>query len=164
MLAESAKSGKYQHIHGYGQNDPMFLEELSEYGLDLPKNPQIRVLDYIHNMPTCLAAADLVISRAGAMTLSEIEAKGKASILIPSPNVAENHQFHNAMALVKRGAGEIIEEKDLTGEALWKKVEKILSDPERLKSLGENAQKMDILDANNRIYKVIKEAYGSKGK
>ena len=164
MLAESAKSGKYQHIHGYGQNDPMFLEELSEYGLDLPRNPQIRVLDYIHNMPTCLAAADLVISRAGAMTLSEIEAKGKASILIPSPNVAENHQFHNAMALVKRGAGEIIEEKDLTGEALWKKVEKILSDPERLKSLGENAQKMDILDANNRIYKVIKEAYGSKGK
>ena len=164
MLAESAKSGKYQHIHGYGQNDPMFLEELSEYGLDLPKNPQIRVLDYIHNMPTCLAAADLVISRAGAMTLSEIEAKGKASILIPSPNVAENHQFHNAMALVKRGAGEIIEEKDLTGEALWKKVEKTLSDPERLKSLGENAQKMDILDANNRIYKVIKEAYGSKGK
>ncbi len=164
MLAESAKSGKYQHIHGYGQNDPMFLEELSEYGLDLPKNPQIRVLDYIHNMPTCLAAADLVISRAGAMTLSEIEAKGKASILIPSPNVAENHQFHNAMALVKRGAGEIIEEKDLTGEALWKKVEKILSDPARLKSLGENAQKMDILDANNRIYKVIKEAYGSKGK
>lgn len=164
MLAESAKSGKYQHIHGYGQNDPMFLEELSEYGLDLPKNPQIRVLDYIHNMPTCLAAADLVISRAGAMTLSEIEAKGKASILIPSPNVAENHQFHNAMALVKRGAGEIIEEKDLSGEALWKKVEKILSDPERLKSLGENAQKMDILDANNRIYKVIKEAYGSKGK
>lgn len=164
MLAENAKSGKYQHIHGYGQNDPMFLEELSEYGLDLPKNPQIRVLDYIHNMPTCLAAADLVISRAGAMTLSEIEAKGKASILIPSPNVAENHQFHNAMALVKRGAGEIIEEKDLTGEALWKKVEKILSDPERLKSLGENAQKMDILDANNRIYKVIKEAYGSKGK
>lgn len=132
--------------------------------MDLPKNPQIRVLDYIHNMPTCLAAADLVISRAGAMTLSEIEAKGKASILIPSPNVAENHQFHNAMALVKRGAGEIIEEKDLTGEALWKKVEKILSDPERLKSLGENAQKMDILDANNRIYKVIKEAYGSKGK
>ena len=52
----------------------------------------------------------------------------------------------------------------MTGEALWKKVEKILSDPERLKSLGENAQKMDILDANNRIYKVIKEAYGSKGK
>ncbi len=115
-------------------------------------------------MPTCLAAADLVISRAGAMTLSEIEAKGKASILIPSPNVAENHQFHNAMALVKRGAGDILEEKDLSGEALWKRVEKLMSDPERLRGLGENARKMDILDANRRIYDVIKEAYRSKGR
>ena len=164
MLAESAKTGRYQHIHGYGQNDPLFLEELTEYGLDLSENPQIRVLDYIHNMPTCLAAADLVISRAGAMTLSEIEAKGKASILIPSPNVAENHQFHNAMALVKRGAGDILEEKDLSGEALWKRVEKLMSDPERLRGLGENARKMDILDANRRIYDVIKEAYRSKGR
>lgn len=162
MLSESAKTGRYQHIHGYGQNDPMFLDELTEFGLDLDKNPQIRVLDYIHNMPLCMAAADLVISRAGAMTLSEIEAKGKASILIPSPNVAENHQFHNAMALVSRGAGELIEEKDLTGEALWKKADKLLSDPERLRSLGENARKLDILDANKRIYDVIMEAYGSK--
>lgn len=163
MLAESGKLGKYQHIHGYGQNDPMFLDEAEEFGLDLKANPQIRVLEYIDNMPQCLAAADLVISRAGAMTLSEIEAKGKASILIPSPNVAENHQFHNAMALVRRGAGEIIEEKDLSGEVLWKKVEKILSNPDRLKSLGENAAKMEILDANRRIYKVIKEAYNAKG-
>jgi len=163
MLAQSGKEKKYQHIHGYGQHDDRFLEELEEYGLKLPENPQIRVLEYIDNMPQCLAAADLVISRAGAMTLSEIEAKGKASILVPSPNVAENHQFHNAMALVRREAGEIIEEKDLTGEALWRKVEKILSDPDRLRSLGENAAKMEILDANQRIYKVIKEACQSKG-
>lgn len=163
MLAESGKTGKYQHIHGYGQNDPMFLDEVEEFGLDLTENPQIRVLPYIDNMPECLAAADLVISRAGAMTLSEIEAKGKASILIPSPNVAENHQYHNAMALVRRGAGEIIEEKDLSGEALWRKAEKILSDPQRLKSLGENAGKMEILDANKRIYDVIMEACGSRG-
>lgn len=160
MLAESGKTGKYQHIHGYGQHDEMFLGELEEYGLDLAKNPQIRVLQYIDNMPQCLAAADLVISRAGAMTLSEIEAKGKASILIPSPNVAENHQYHNAMALVSRGAGEIIEEKDLTGEALWKKAEKILSDPSRLRSLEENTRKMEILDANRRIYDVMMEACG----
>lgn len=163
MLAQSGREKKVQHIHGYGQHDPAFLDELTEYGLKLDENPQIRVLEYIDNMPQCLAAADLVISRAGAMTLSEIEAKGKASILVPSPNVAENHQFHNAMALVRRGAGEIIEEKDLTGEVLWRKVEKILSDPERLRSLGENAEKMEILDANQRIYKVIGEACRSKG-
>ena len=67
------------------------------------KTPQLDLREYIHDMPVCLAAADLVISRAGAMTLSEIQATGKASILIPSPNVAENHQYHNAMALVNPG-------------------------------------------------------------
>ena len=158
MLAQSAKEGKYQHIHGYGAHDEKFLSECREFGLDLEKSPQIQVLTYIDNMPQCLSAADLVIGRAGAMTLSEIEAKAKASILIPSPNVAENHQFHNAMALVNRGAAEIIEEKDLTGELLWEKVQGILSDPERLRSLGENAGKMETLDANERIYRVIKAA------
>ena len=158
MLAQSAKEGKYQHIHGYGAHDEKFLSECKEFGLDLEKSSQIQVLTYIDNMPQCLSAADLVIGRAGAMTLSEIEAKAKASILIPSPNVAENHQFHNAMALVNRGAAEIIEEKDLTGEALWEKVQGILSDPERLRSLGENAGKMETLDANERIYRVIKAA------
>lgn len=158
MLAQSAKTGKYQHIHGYGSHDEKFLDECKEFGLDLEKSPQVRLLEYIDNMPQCLSAADLVIGRAGAMTLSEIEAKAKASILIPSPNVAENHQFHNAMALVRRGAAEIIEEKDLTGEALWEKVEAILSDPQRLRSLGENAGKMETLDANERIYRVIKAA------
>ena len=158
MLAQSAKEGKYQHIHGYGAHDEKFLSECKEFGLDLEKSPQIQVLTYIDNMPQCLSAADLVIGRAGAMTLSEIEAKSKASSLIPSPNVAENHQFHNAMALVNRGAAEIIEEKDLTGELLWEKVQGILSDPERLRSLGENAGKMETLDANERIYRVIKAA------
>ncbi|MFR5899657.1 MAG: undecaprenyldiphospho-muramoylpentapeptide beta-N-acetylglucosaminyltransferase [Neglectibacter timonensis] len=158
MLAESGKEKRFQHIHGYGQHDEKFLEELQELGFRQVENPQIRLLEYIDNMPQCLSAADLVIGRAGAMTLSEIEAKSKASILIPSPNVAENHQFHNAMALVRRGAAEIIEEKDLSGESLWKKVTKIVSDPQRLRSLGENAGKMEILDANERIYRVIRAA------
>lgn len=163
MLAESAKKGDYQHIHGYGAHDPAFLEEVKEFGLNIDESPQIRLLEYIDNMPQCLSAADLVIGRAGAMTLTEIEAKAKASILVPSPNVAENHQFHNAMALVSRGAAEIIEEKDLTGEGLWKKVEKILSDPARLRSLGENAGKMEILDASERIYREIKKAGKANG-
>ena len=158
MLAESGKEKRFQHIHGYGQHDEKFLEELQELGFRQEENPQIRLLEYIDNMPQCLSAADLVLGRAGAMTLSEIEAKSKASILIPSPNVAENHQFHNAMALVRRGAAEIIEEKDLSGESLWKKVTKIVSDPQRLRSLGENAGKMEILDANERIYRVIRAA------
>lgn len=162
MLAESAKQGKIQHIHGYGSHDEHFLDELAALGFDKKQSPQVRLLEYIDNMPQCLSAADLVIGRAGAMTLSEIEAKAKASILVPSPNVAENHQFHNAMALVNRGAAEIIEEKDLTGEALWQKVQEILADPARLSSLGENAGKLEIADANDRIYREICRAARKK--
>ena len=92
MLGESAKEKKYQHIHGYGQHDEKFLDEVHAAGVKEEKNPQIRMLEYIDNMPECLAAADLVIGRAGAITLTEIEATGKCSILIPSPNVAENHR------------------------------------------------------------------------
>lgn len=160
MLWESSKEKKYQHIHGYGQHDEKFLEELKALGFQAEENPQIRLLEYIDNMPQCLSAADLVIGRAGAMTLTEIEAKGKASILVPSPNVAENHQYHNAMALVRRGAAEILEEKDLSGQALWEKVEEVLSHPERLQALGKNAAEMEILDANQRIYRTICSAAG----
>lgn len=104
-----------------------------------------------------MAAADLVISRSGAMTLSEIQAQGKASLLIPSPNVAENHQYHNAMSLVNKDAGEIIEEKDLTPQTFIEKVNGLISDPERLQRLGCNAKKMAITDARERIYDIILE-------
>lgn len=77
-------------------------------------------------MPVCLAAADLVICRAGAMTISELQAQGKPAVLIPSPNVAENHQFHNAMSLVNANAASIIEEKDLTPKSLQKLLTKWL--------------------------------------
>ena len=108
-------------------------------------------------MPTCLAAADVVIARAGAITLSEIQVKGKPSILIPSPNVAENHQYHNAMALVEKNAAVMIEEKDLTPEKLTEEIDKLASDPERLKEYSENAKKMAVGDAAKRIYAVIIE-------
>ena len=89
------------------------------------------------------------------MTLSEIQATGKGSILIPSPNVAENHQFHNAMALVNRGAALIIEEKDLTAQKLIETVDALAEDKEKLKSIRENAKKMAITDANEKIADII---------
>ena len=135
---------------------------LREKGIDPDKTPQLDLREYIHDMPVCLAAADLVISRAGAMTLSEIQATGKASILIPSPNVAENHQYHNAMALVNRGAAEIVEEKDLTGDVLWEKVQKIFAQPGGAAQLGEKAAAMAIRNANERIYDVMMEVVAEK--
>ena len=157
LLVDSAKTDRFQHIHGYGQWGGWFPDLLKEKGLNLSEHPNIDIKEYINNMPECLAAADLVICRAGAISLSELQAQGRASILIPSPNVAENHQYHNAMAMVNRNAATIIEEKDLSGAALCKKVEELFKKPKTISSLAENARKMAIVDANMRIYKVIKE-------
>ena len=90
---------------------------------------QLIVREYINNMPQLLAAADLVISRAGALTLAELEAAGRAAVLIPSPNVAENHQYYNALELEKAGAAVVIEEKDLTGEKLVETVSGLCPPP-----------------------------------
>lgn len=157
LLTASAKTGRFQHIHGYGQWGKWFPGLLKEKGVDLHKHPQFDVREYISDMPDCLAAADLVICRAGAITLSELQAQGRASILIPSPNVAENHQYHNAMAMVNRGAAAILEEKDLTPETLCRKVDELFASPETIRKIGENAKNMAITDANARIYKIMKE-------
>ncbi|MBQ9673814.1 MAG: undecaprenyldiphospho-muramoylpentapeptide beta-N-acetylglucosaminyltransferase [Ruminococcus sp.] len=156
LIARSGKDGKYQHIHAYGQYGKWFPELVKEKGTDIEKCSNLDVREYINNMAICLAAADVVVSRAGAITLSEIQAQGKPAVLIPSPNVAENHQFHNAMSLVNQKAAEIIEEKDLTPELLTKKVDKLLSSREILEEYSQNAKKMAIVDANERIYNVVK--------
>ena len=119
--------------------------------------PMLKVTDFISDMGAAYKAADLVISRAGASSISEFCLIGKPVILVPSPNVAENHQYHNAMALVRRNAAVLIEEKDLTGELLWNRVEEIFSRPGGAAELGENAAKMAIPDACERIVKVMHE-------
>ncbi|MBO5726572.1 MAG: undecaprenyldiphospho-muramoylpentapeptide beta-N-acetylglucosaminyltransferase [Clostridia bacterium] len=146
-------SGNYRHIHGTGKvgYDSM-MASLS----DIQLSSDIEVREYIYDMDVCMAAADIVICRAGAITLSELQACGKASILIPSPYVAENHQFHNAMTLKNVGAAEIIEEKDLSGESLIKIFEKLSSDKNLIEQMCQNAKKSAIIDANERIYGVIR--------
>lgn len=152
LMASQRESGAIHHIHATGGYDYQeFFEMLAARGVDPKGDPHLDIREYIDNMPVCLAAADLVVCRAGAITLSELQCAGRASILIPSPNVAENHQFHNAMELVNRNAAEIIEEKNLTGEVLSRKVGELVADPARLADLGRNASGMAIRDANRRI-------------
>jgi len=140
LIAWHNGSGRVHHIHATGKYAKELMPRLlREKGVKFEDNPDLDIREYINDMPDCLAAADIVISRAGAITLSEIEASGKASILIPSPNVAENHQYHNAMVLAQRQAAIVIEEKELTGERLIEETKKLLGDPVRLLMLGQNA-------------------------
>ncbi|MGI6264182.1 MAG: undecaprenyldiphospho-muramoylpentapeptide beta-N-acetylglucosaminyltransferase [Acutalibacteraceae bacterium] len=164
VMEKSAADGGIQHIHAVGKAAgayPAFCRRMTAKGLPLDKNG-FSVREYIDDMPRCMAAADLVICRCGAMTLSELPAAGKPSILIPSPYVAENHQYHNAMALVNRGAARCIEEKDLTGESLWAAVRELVTKPDTLSQMGDAARRAAILDADERIWRVIREVLGEK--
>lgn len=162
VLARSVKEGKLQHIHATGHAGFESTKKLlKEKGMQ-SNTPCITVREYIDDMPRCMAAADLVISRCGAMTLSELPAAGKPSILIPSPYVAENHQYHNAMALVRKGAAVCIEEKDLTADSLWKAIHNITSSPDVMRRMSESARRSAILDATDRIYAVIQDTLKKK--
>ncbi len=157
VLRLSHERGKLQHIHGTGKTGFADMSAaLDEAGVPLSSDG-IAVREYIDNMPQCMAAADLVICRCGAMTLSELPAAGKPAILIPSPYVAENHQFHNAMTLVEQDAAVCIEEKDLTGERLWQEICAITDDPVRMQAMAENVRRMAIMDADDRIYRAIRD-------
>ena len=160
ILLRHADDGSVYHIHSVGTNGAEYLDKFVEKGFERVSDTVVRkgtveVRKYIDNMDVCMAAADLVVGRAGASSLSEIEAMGKASILIPSPYVAENHQFHNAMALVNRSAARIIEEKDLTAESLSNMIDSLLSSQEQLFEIEKNAKSMAVLDSRERIADII---------
>lgn len=117
----------------------------------------IKVVPYIYNMADVMAAADLVVCRAGAITLSELTALGVPSILIPSPYVTANHQEYNARALEKQGAAIVILEKNLNHSIFYEQISNLLRDRNKLKSMAENSKKMGITNASEKIYGIIEE-------
>ena len=140
----------FLHVHATGSIEKAdFAALAARLGID--HSPKFIIREYIDNMPEMLAAADLVISRAGALTLAEIAAVGRASVLIPSPNVAENHQYHNAMQLQKLGAAGVVEEKELTGEKLIGIVDKLTKDPAELMLMGAKARALAQPDSLDKI-------------
>jgi len=152
------------HIHGYGgMGKESFPKAMVDKKVDL-SSKRLRISEYINDMDVCLAAADLVICRAGASTLAELQEMGRASILIPSPIVAGNHQLYNANVLGKAGAAIVIEQKNVTSEDMINKVEELYNNRDKLKSMSQNAGKLAIRDTKERIYKVISELVNSKKK
>ena len=135
---------------------------IREKGVDFEKYENLRISEYIYDMDLCMAAADLVINRAGASTISELQVKGMPSILIPSPNVAENHQFFNAKTLSDKDAAILIEEKDLTGESLINAIKSVIDDKKALQRMSENAKATAVFDANGKICDVIESLLENK--
>mgnify|MGYP002435983611 FL=1 len=160
LLSYEQKKGNINHIHGYGKHGKdTFMQSLAENGVD-PDNEHFIIKEYIDNMYTCMCASDLIITRAGAMTLTELMAIGRASILIPYPYAAENHQYYNALTLQNANAGRIIDDKELTGAVLIDAVTKLADDPELLKLMSENAAKLSKHDAAGVILREITDLMG----
>lgn len=132
MKLEQADGLPFQHIHATGSYGWKWMPDLvKEKGVDLEKRGGIEMREYIYNMPTLMAAADLVISRAGASSCNEIAASGTPCILIPSPNVTDNHQEKNAQVLVDRGACVMVKESECSGQRLYDEAKALLSDSDR---------------------------------
>ncbi len=151
----SSKSPVF-HTHAFG------VREFDRF-MNLEKNDgicrfgNVKFCDYIYDMPHQMCAADLVIARAGAITLSELSLLEKPAILIPSPNVTDNHQYKNALVYAEKGAAVLIEEKDLTPERLIKEVKSILLSPEKLRQMSENMKELAVPGAVDAIWEEIKK-------
>lgn len=115
----------------------------------------VHIMRYIDDMDNHLMAADVVVSRAGALSIAEICVCGKCAVFIPSPNVTGNHQYHNAKAVADRGGAFLIEEKDLTDELLVSKLMELKNDPEKVKTMGQAAKKCAFNDSAETIYETI---------
>ncbi len=155
LITDNYKDESLYFLHAMGQYGLWVPDKLKENGVDLKNAVNVEIREYINDMDVCMPAADVVICRAGASSLSELQALGKASILIPSPNVAENHQYHNAMALVNKGAALIIEEKDLTKEKMQCLFESLANDDANRKSIEANAKAMAVADAKEKIADIV---------
>ena len=148
----------FHHIHATGSFGWEWMPALvKEKGVDLETAKSIDMREYIFNMPTVMAAADVIISRAGASTCNEIGASGTPSILIPSPNVAENHQEKNARVLSDKGAAVLILEKDCTPEKLYQEITALLADKDRCEQMSRTLYTLVRLDSTERICQIIEE-------
>lgn len=155
MKLES-ETDDFYHIHATGSFGWRWMPDyVKDAGVDLDKCPHITMQEYIYNMPQLMAAADLVICRAGAATLSELTASGTPAIIVPSPNVTDNHQEKNARILEGRGAAVVMTEKDTTGKNLYDAAVSILADKALMKSMRAAARELSVPDSAQRIYEVI---------
>jgi len=164
FLLEKEAGFPFQHIHATGKFGWEWMPELIQsYGVDTSDCPSISVREYIYNMPTLMAAADVFISRAGASSCNEIGACGVPCILIPSPNVTDNHQEKNARVLSENGGAVLMLEKECTAEKLFETVTELLSDKKRRENMAAALRSRVILDSTDRICNIMESlAEGKK--
>lgn len=158
MPMEQADNFPFHHIHATGSFGKEWMpKRVKDNGVDHENCPELDIREYIYNMPTVLAAADLIIGRAGSATCNEIAASGTPCILIPSPNVTNNHQEKNARVLENGGGAIVVLEKDCTSEKIYGLVRELLADEDRRTQMSRSLHTMVRLDSTERICDIVEE-------
>lgn len=145
----------FHHLHGAGRDYNPMTTRLTEQGIDLLHYPRVEVREYIYDMSVVMAAADLVICRAGASTVSELSAIAKPSILVPSPNVTADHQTKNAKVLAEAGGAVLLPEGECSAERLWAEVKELLQDNAKRATMSRALRGMAVPDAAEKIYETL---------
>ena len=161
FMALEAEKEPFHHIHAAGQSGyPVMQQLLREKGVDLEKHPALQLREYIYDMARVCRAADLVICRAGASTISELTALGVAALIVPSPYVTNNHQEKNARVLEAAGGAVVLVESESTAQKLFQTACGVLRDDNRRREMERAMASLGICDATDRIYKTIQEICG----
>jgi len=158
FLALEAGKEPFHHIHAAGKNGyPQVQQLLAEKSVDLVEHPALQLREYIYDMAVVMRAADLVICRAGASTISELTALGVPALIVPSPYVTNNHQEKNARVLEEAGGAAVLLEKDSSGQTMFQTACAILRDTAKREEMEKAMTSLGIRDATERIYQTILE-------
>ena len=153
FIARECRSGRpFHHIHGAGRDYQKVVDALSAAGVSLEGQGDVQVLEYIYDMPTVMAAADLVLCRAGASTISELTAIARPAVLVPSPNVTNDHQTKNARVLAQAGGAVLLPEGECSEQRLWETASDLLKDAGRRAEMARALRDMAQGDAAEKIY------------
>ena len=158
MPLEQRDSFPFHHIHATGSFGKEWMpKRVKDNGVDYETEAMLDIREYIYNMPTVMAAADVIIGRAGSATCNEIAAAGVPCILIPSPNVTANHQEKNARVLEEAGGAVVILEKDCTPEGMYRQVTELLADENRREQMTAALHSLVKADSADRICNLVEE-------
>ena len=158
MRLEQEDNFPFHHIHATGNFGKEWMpQRVKNNGVDYETVPELDIREYIYNMPTVLAAADVIIGRAGAATCNEIAAAGTPCILVPSPNVTNNHQEKNASVLEAGGGAVVVLEKDCTPEKMYALVKDLMADEDRRSEMSRKLHTMVRLDSTQRICDIVQK-------
>ena len=156
FVLEQQADFPFSHIHATGSYGWEWMpERVKNLGVDLQNAPKITMQEYIYNMPTLMAAADVIISRAGASSCNEIAAAGTPCILIPSPNVTDDHQTKNAKALADHGAAVLLPETECTPQRLMAEIQKLLDSEIARKEMKQALHKICVPDSAQRVCDIM---------